>query len=201
MDKIYYKVLRKEKGNTEKTKTKMATQGKKRQHVEEYEDVETREGQRNRKREKKASPLYYTYRPLISDDQDKSPTTATVNDTDEAKSVHNEGSYQRARKYVGEDKWGIARELIMDGRTDYARMSPDAKTFITTRVALAKNWDRVRCCRFRLTPCICKQEESRSDLNSALYCCKENGCACAAIHNCFNRWDILVKGCAYPEQT
>ena len=179
----------------------MAAQGKKRPHVEEYEDVETREGVRNRKREKKASPLYYTYRPLISDDQDKSPITATVNDTSESKSVQNEGSYQRARRHVGEEKWGIARELIVDGRLDYARMSPDAKTFIATRVALAKNWDRLKCCRFRLTPCICKQEENRSDLNSALYCCKDNACTCVEIHNCFNRWDILVKGCAYPEQT
>ena len=182
---------------------KMATQTKltKRQHREEHEDVELREGQRNRKREKKASPLYYTYRPLISDDQDKSPTIAAVNDTNESKSVHNEGSYVRARKHVGEDKWGIARELVTDGRIDYGRMSVDAKTFLTTRVALAKNWDRIHCCRFRLTPCICKQEEGRSDLNAALYCCKENGCACAEVHNCFNRWDILVKGCAYPAQT
>ena len=101
----------------------MNAQGTKRQHREEHENVEIREGQRNRKREKKASPLYYTYRPLISDDQDKSPTIATVNDTNESTTVHNEGSYQRARTYVGEDKWGIARELIMDGRTDYARIS------------------------------------------------------------------------------
>ena len=151
-------------------------------------------------REKKISPLYYTYRPLISDDQDKSPTQAIVNETNE-QSIQNEGSYQRARRLVGEEKWTTARELIMDGRTDYARMSPDAKTFITTRVALAKNWDRVKCCRFRLSPCICKQEENRSDINSSLYCCKDNGCSCVEIHNCFNRWDILVKGCAYPEQT
>ena len=99
-----------ERQDLEEDETKMDTKGTKRPRVEEYEEVVTREGQRNRKREKKASPLYYTYRPLISDDQDKSPTTATVNDTSEATSVHNEGSYQRARKYVGEDKWGIARE-------------------------------------------------------------------------------------------
>ena len=183
------------------TQTKLTAQGTKRPRREEYDDVEIREGQRNRKREKKASPLYYTYRPLISDDQDKSPTTATVNNTNEAKSVHNDSGYQRARKHVGEDKWEIARDLVADGRIDYGRMSVDAKTFLTTRVALAKNWDRIRCCRFRLTPCICKQEEGRSDLNAALYCCKENGCACVEVHNCFNRWDLLVKGCAYPEQT
>ena len=168
---------------------------------EEYEAREVKNnGNRGVKRQKKSSPLYFTYRPLMSEDKDKAPTVATVDNTNESSNILNQGSYHRARKMVGEAKWDIARELVCDGRIDYARMSPDAKAFITTRVALAKTWDRVKCCRFRKDPCTCPSEENRTDVNSSAYCCKTNGACCAEVHNCFNKWDLLVKGTvAYPE--
>ena len=185
---------------------KMSEEGSRKRRTKEeepeYLEREEREGQRGRKRQKKYSPLYYTYRPLISKDKDKAYTIATVDNTNESSSILNQGSYHRARKLVGEEKWNVARELISDGRIDNARMIPDAKAFITTRVALAKNWDRTKCCRFRRTPCTCPIEENRTDVNSAMYCCKTNGCMCSEIHNCFNRWDIMVKGtCVYSEET
>ena len=45
---------------------------------EEYEAIEVKNGRRGVKRQKKSSPLYFTYRPLMSDDKDKAPTVATV---------------------------------------------------------------------------------------------------------------------------
>ena len=164
----------------------------------EVEEVPT--NRRGIKRQKKASPLYFTYRPLMSKDKHKAPTVATVNNANESSSIVNQGSFFRARKMVGEEKWEAARELVYDGRIDYSRMSPDGKAFIVTRVALAKSWNRIKCCRFRKDQCTCPIEQRISDVNSAAYCCKNNGVCCAEIHNSFNRWDILVKGTvAYPE--
>ena len=108
----------------------------------------------------------------MSEDKDKAPTVATVDNTNESSNIVNQGSFFRARKTIGEEKWEVARELVCDGRIDYARMSPDAKAFIVTRVALAKNWDRVKCCHFRKDPCTCPSEEHRTDVNSSTYCCK-----------------------------
>ena len=99
---------------------------------EEYEVKEVVNGRRGVKRQKKASPLYFTYRPLMSEDKDKAPTIATVDNTNEASNLVNRGSYHRVRKMIGDEKWQVARELVCDGRIDYARMSPDAKAFITT---------------------------------------------------------------------
>ena len=174
---------------------KMSTM--KRVNVEEENEVTPR---RSAKRQKKASPLYFTYRPLVSEDKDKAPTAATVNNGNESSSIVNQGSFFRARKMVGEEKWEAARELVYDGRIDYPRMSPDSKAFIITRVAIAKTWDRTKCCRFRKDQCDCPAEGRVSNVNSSAYCCKDNTTCCAEIHNSFNRWDLLVKGTvAYPE--
>ena len=177
---------------------KMSTM--KRVNVEEEEVKEVPTNRRGVKRQKKASPLYFTYRPLMSEDKDKAPSVASINNTNESSNIVNQGSFFRARKMVGEEKWEVARELVYDGRIDYPRMSPDGKAFIVTRVALAKTWDRIKCCRFRKDQCTCPSEERMTDVNSAAYCCKNNGACCTEINNSFNRWDILVKGTvAYPE--
>ena len=167
---------------------------------EEYEAREVKNnGNRGVKRQKKSYQLYYIYRPLMSEDKDKAPTVSTVNNTNESSNIVNQGSFFRARKMVGEEKWEVPRELVYDGRIDYARMSPDAKAFTVTRVTLAKSWDRIKCCRYRRDPCTCPSEENRTDFNSSAYYCKTNGPCCAEVHNCFSRWDIIVKGTnAYP---
>ena len=176
---------------------KMSTM--KRTHVEEEEAVKEVSPRRSAKRQKKASPLYFTYRPLVSENG-HCPTSATVNNGNESSSIVNQGSFFRARKMVGEEKWEAARELVYDGRIDYPRMSPDSKAFIITRVAIAKTWDRTKCCRFRKDQCDCPAEGRVSNVNSSAYCCKDNTICCAEIHNSFNRWDLLVKGTvAYPE--
>ena len=177
---------------------KMSTM--KRVNVEEEEVKEVPTNRRGVKRQKKASPLYFTYRPLMSEDKDKAPSVASINNANESSNIVNQGSIFRARKMVGEEKWEVARELVYDGRIDYPRMSPDGKAFIVTRVALAKTWDRIKCCRFRKDQCACPAEGRITNVNSATYCCKDNNTCCAEVHNSFNRWDILVKGTvAYPE--
>ena len=71
---------------------------------EEYEVKEVVNGRRGVKRQKKASPLYFTYRPLMSEDKDKAPTIATVDNTNEASNLVNRGSYHRVRKMIGDEK-------------------------------------------------------------------------------------------------
>ena len=61
------------------------------------------------KRQNKSSPLYYTYRPRVSEDKDKAPIIATVDNTNESSRIPNQGNYQRARTLVGEEKWEVAR--------------------------------------------------------------------------------------------